>query len=179
MLTLLTMNIQLEQPFKLFTEQQCNSLILRARQLELKQGQVMGGDPLRQRRNNHTYWIALEDNEYDMLWDITIPLRGQYNLTWMQKPTQISLYCMGEFYDWHPDVYYGNHRKSIRSLTLTCTLQKATGAVFETRNCVYDLDQGEAIIFPADLEHRACAPTQGERWALTVWYMTPNLNILG
>ena len=173
------MNIQLEQPFKLFTEQQCHSLILRAQQLELKPGQVMGGDPLRQHRNNHAYWIALEDNEYDMLWDITMSLHGQYHLTWMQQPTQISLYRTGEFYDWHPDVYYGNHRKSIRSLTLTCTLQKAAGAVFETRNGVYDLDQGEAIIFPADLEHKACAPTQGERWALTVWYMTPNLNILG
>jgi len=173
------MNIQLEQPFKLFTQDQCDSLIGRAQQLELKPGQVMGGDALRQRRNNYTHWIALEDTEYDMLWDITIPLRDQYHLTWMQKPTQISLYRTGEFYDWHPDVYYGNHRKSIRSLTLTCTLQKAASAVFETRNGVYDLDQGEAIIFPADLEHRACAPTHGERWALTVWYMTPNLNILG
>ena len=179
MLTLLTMNIQLEQPFKLFTEQQCDSLILRARQLDLKLGQVMGGDPLRQRRNNHAYWIALEDKEYDMLWDLVEPWHQLLGLTWMQKPIQISKYHKGEFYDWHPDSYNQAHRKSVRALTLTCTLQCAPSAVFETRHGSYDLARGEALLFPAELEHRACAPTSGERWAFTVWYMRPNLDVLG
>jgi predicted 2-oxoglutarate/Fe(II)-dependent dioxygenase YbiX len=172
------MNIQLEQPFKLFTEAQCSSLILRAQQLELKQGQVMSNDPMRQRRNNHAYWLALEDNEYDQLWELVRPWHQELNLTWMQKPIQISRYHTGEFYDWHPDSYSHDHRKSVRALTLTCTLQTAPGAVFETRNGSYDLEQGHAILFPAELEHRACAPTVGERWALTVWYMRPNLDIV-
>ena len=173
------MNIQLEQPFKLFTEQQCDSLIERAKQLELKQGQVMSRDPLRQRRNNHAYWLTLTDEEYDNLWELVRPWHSSLNLTWMQKPTQISKYHTGEFYDWHPDSYSQEQRSSIRALTLTCTIQCAPSAVFETRNGSYDLARGHAILFPAELEHRACAPTQGERWAFTVWYMRPNLNILG
>lgn len=172
------MNIQLEQPFRLFTEEQCDSLILRAQELELKQGQVMGRDPERLKRNNHTYWLTLSNDEYDSLWELVRPLHQSLNLTWMQKPTQISRYHTGEFYDWHPDSFSQEHRSSIRALTLTCTLQCAAGAVFETRNGSYDLERGQAILFPSELEHRACAPTQGERWAFTVWYMTPNLNIL-
>lgn len=172
------MNIQLEQPFKLFTEQQCDSLILRAKQLELKPGQVMSRDPLRQRRNNHAYWLDLEEHEHDRLWELVRPWHQTMALTWMQKPTQVSRYHTGEFYDWHPDSYSQDHRSSVRALTLTCTLQCAQGAIFETRNGSYDLKAGEAIIFPAELEHRACAPIQGERWAFTVWYMRPNLNIL-
>jgi predicted 2-oxoglutarate/Fe(II)-dependent dioxygenase YbiX len=172
------MNIQLEQPFKLFTESQCSSLIHRAQQLERKQGQVMSGDPMRQRRNNHAYWLELEQSEYDHLWNLVEPWHDFLGLTWMQKPIQISRYHTGEFYDWHPDSYVQAHRKSVRSLTLTCTLQCAPGAVFETRRGSYDLEQGEAILFPAELEHRACAPTSGERWAFTVWYMRPNLDIL-
>ncbi len=176
--TLLTMNIQLERPFKLFTDSECCQLIERAQQLELKQGQVMSRDPLRQRRNNHTYWLALEEREYDYLWELVRPWHSQLGLTWMQKPIQISKYHTGEFYDWHPDSYSQDQRKSVRALTLTCTLQRAAGAFFETRNGSYDLEPGEAIVFPAELEHRACAPTAGERWAFTVWFMRPNLDIL-
>jgi len=172
------MNTQLEQPFKLFTPSECQQLIQRAQQLELKQGQVMSRDPLRQRRNNHAYWLSLEEDEYDHLWELVRPWHQELNLTWMQKPTQISRYHTGEFYDWHPDSYSQDHRKSVRALTLTCTLQTAPGAVFETRRGSYDLACGEAILFPAELEHRACAPTSGERWAFTVWYMRPNLDIL-
>ena len=177
--TLLTMNIQLEQPFKLFTEQQCSQLILRARQLELKQGQVLGGDPLRQHRTNHAYWLDLESHEHDSLWNLVEPWHSLLGLTWMQKPTQISRYQQGEFYDWHPDSFSQAHKKSVRALTLTCTLQCAPGAFFETRRGSYDLAAGEAIVFPSELEHRACAPTAGERWAFTVWYMRPNLDVLG
>jgi len=173
------MNIQLEQPFKLFTQDQCDSLIGRAQQLDLKPGQVLGGDALRQRRNNYTYWLDLEQHEHDSLWNLVEPWHSLLGLTWMQKPTQVSRYHVGEFYDWHPDSFAQAHKKSVRALTLTCTLQCAPGAVFETRRGTYDLTAGEAIIFPAELEHRACAPTQGERWAFTVWYMRPNLNILG
>ena len=172
------MNIQLEQPFQLFTPSQCLELIQRAQSLELKQGLVMSSDPLRQRRNNHAHWLSLEEVEYDMLWELVRPWHQLLSLTWMQKPIQISRYHTGEFYDWHPDSHSYDHRSSVRALTLTCTLQTAAGAVFETRRGSYDLKQGEALVFPAELEHRACAPTLGERWAFTVWYMRPNLNIL-
>ena len=171
------MNIKLEQPFRLFTEQECLDIIARARRLNPSMARVMSHDPQRQKRNNSAFWLTLAEPEYDYLWDVVKDLHSDFALTWMQKPIQISLYQVGEYYDWHQDTYSSDGRTSVRSLTLTCTLQTAASAVFETRDASWDLEPGWAVVFDSNREHRAQAPTQGERISLTVWYMKPNLNL--
>jgi len=89
---------------------------------------------------------------------------------WFEEPVQISRYSAGEFYDWHID-QYKMKRSSQRSVTLTCTLNQANDAIFETERQQYNLDKGEAVLFDSALRHRAVAPSNGERWSFTVWYM--------
>jgi len=170
------MNITLLQPFTLFTPEQCQSIINRAQGLEQQPGRVMGRDPERQSRNNSVYWLDIDQEESDRLWELVRPWHEEYQLTWFQKPVQISCYSAGEYYSWHRDNYGTEGRSSVRSLTLTCTLQTAAGAVFETELGEFDLAVGEAVLMPATMRHRACPPVEGERWSFTVWYMKPNSN---
>ena len=88
---------------------------------------------------------------------------------WIANPVQLSRYLPGEYYHWHQDVISG--RSSQRAYTLTITLQPAEGAHIEVEDKPYDLQAGEGIVFPSDLQHRATPPTSGTRYALTVWAM--------
>lgn len=159
--------IELNVPFRLFTEDQCEYLIERALQQELEWGKTYSPDV--KVRTNEITWLELSEGEYDNLWNI---VKDYWNeIHWYEKPIQISRYGPNQFYEWHDDAKPNRHRTSLRHLTLTCTLKSAPGAVFETELGVYDLMPGEAILFPSKLRHRALAPTIGERWSFTVWYM--------
>lgn len=162
--------IQLNEPFQLFTPDQCEDLIRRARAEQMIQGQTYTSR--KNIRTNHIVWLNLDQHEYDYLWELVKDFWGQVH--WYEQPIQISRYSPGEFYDWHSDSKPNHRRTSVRHLTLTCTLQTAPAAIFETKLKSYDLRPGEAVIFPSDLDHRACAPTQGERWSFTIWYMKRN-----
>lgn len=168
------MPIQLLEPFELFTPEQCHDIISRASGQEQLPGRVMGYDPNRTSRNNSVYWLSITEEESDRLWELVRPWHNEYHLTWFQKPVQISCYSQGEYYGWHTDTYDHTGRKSVRSLTLTCTLQTAPAAVFETEDRQYDLPAGWAVLMPSDRKHRATPPVEGERWSFTVWYMRPN-----
>lgn len=160
---------QILEPFQLFTAQECDDIIARAQDQLALARTTAGYD--RDVRSNTVAWLEFEDQGrfYDAMTG-----RDDYTVTWLQHPYQVSCYKQGEFYDWHEDLIPSAYRSSIRSLTLTCTLEPAPHAQFQTRDSYYDLSKGEAVLFPATLEHRATAPKQGERWALTVWGMQPN-----
>lgn len=160
-------NLQLNEPFQLFTEEQCKDFIRRANEQGLQQGQTYSSNS--NARSNNVSWLELTDDEYNYLWETVKDF--WWSVHWYEKPVQISRYAPGEFYEWHDDAKPNKGRSSIRHLTLTCTLQSAPGAVFETENRVYDLAPGMAVLFPSDVKHRATEPTEGERWSFTVWYM--------
>ena len=164
--------IELNHPFRLFTKEQCDDLILRTQSQEFDQGRTYSNNE--NIRTNQVVWLELTDKEYDSLWELVRDYWDQVH--WYERPIQISRYSAGQFYDWHNDNKPNRRRSSVRHLTLTCTLQSAPGAVFETELGIYDLAQGEAILFPSAMEHRACAPTQHERWSFTIWYMKRNAN---
>jgi len=161
--------IALQEPFRLFTPQECDEILARVQ--DLKPARVVGGE-LPNVRNNSVYWMDFEDQGrfYDIMTD-----REDVPVRWLQHPYQISRYAPGEFYDWHVDLIE-SRRSSIRSLTLTCTLEPAPGASiqFETRE--FELEKGWAVLFDAHTSHRANPPQSGERWALTVWGMQDNPN---
>ena len=100
----------------------------------------------------------------------------EYPVTWLEEPIQVSKYDTGQYYSWHKDQLV-NNRTSSRLLTLTCTLQNAPGGLFETRNHSFELNAGEAVIIPSDVDHRALPPISGTRWALTAWGMGANPNL--
>lgn len=160
-------NLQLNVPFRLFTEEQCKDLISRAESQGLSQGQTYSANS--EARNNNVSWLELTNEEYDYLWETVKDY--WWTLHWFEKPVQISKYAKGDFYDWHDDAKPNKSRSSVRHFTLTCTLQSAPGAVFETEDQVFDLEPGMAVLFPSDKQHRATEPAEGERWSFTVWYM--------
>jgi hypothetical protein len=89
----------------------------------------------------------------------------------MQTPFQISYYAPGDYYEWHQDVYRTQGRKSMRSLTLTVSLQAEAGAGVEFDSGVCELAPGQAVFFPSEARHRAYNNSSADRWAFTVWYM--------
>ena len=162
---------RLLEPFQLFTHRECQEIIRDCLDNPEQAGTTRAGR-LEDVRNNYVWW---KNYHYDRLWNIMTNIQG-YNVTWLET-FQISRYRTGEFYDWHTDGNDASRRSSVRLLTLTCTLRTAKGAVLETKDRVYNLPPGYAVIFEHNTEHRATAPVQGERWSFTVWGMTPNTRI--
>jgi len=161
--------IPLLEPFQLFTAEECDAIIERAR-TQLSEARTTAGYD-KNVRSNTVAWLEFEDQGrfYDIMTG-----RTDVEVKWLQHPYQVSCYKQGEFYDWHEDLIPSTYRSSIRSLTLTCTLEPAPNAQLQTKTQHFDLGKGQAILFDATTQHRATAPTQGERWALTVWGMKPN-----
>jgi hypothetical protein len=160
-------DLKLYEPFRLFTEKRCKDLIRRATDKGLQSGETYSSTS--DVRINNVSWLELDNDEYDYLWETVKDF--WWTVHWYEKPIQISKYSPGEYYDWHDDAKPNKGRSSVRYLTLTCTLQSAPGAIFETEDRVYDLEPGMAVLFPSDKKHRATSPTEGERWSFTVWYM--------
>jgi len=163
------------EPFTLFTPEECEEII-RAAQSEAEREGLAAGRYSPDVRNNHIYWWRHPDpGRFHHL----LTQYEEYPVTWLQEPFQVSRYDTGRYYEWHTDRFV-NSRTSARLLTLTCTLQAAPEARFETKDRSYELKTGEAIIFPSDMEHRATPPIKGTRWAFTVWAMgqNPKLNKL-
>lgn len=163
--------VNLLEPFSLFSPKQAQDLISQVSAADLVPGLIHSRGVVDHVRNNRVFWLSLDSDLKDYLWNVALAHRSCIPWTWFQEPVQISCYGPGQHYDWHTDVLIRG--RSRRCLTLTSTLN-ATDTVFETRHRSYTLGPGEAVFFPSDLEHRACAPSQGYRWALTVWYMQPN-----
>jgi len=156
------------EPFQLLEPQECRHIIGLAGDQGLAQGTMaMGQDHTI--RSSSVAWLDLEPEPY---YDIFKTVEG-YTIDWIYTPLQISRYQEDQFYDWHVDTL-SSRRSSQRCLTLTCCLQPAADAVLRVGNRVFDLALGEAVIFPSDTLHRADAPSQGERWALTIWGMKHN-----
>ena len=163
------MQVPLLTPFKLFEPHECDAIIDRAKH-SLAQGRTTGGVDTNI-RSNSVAWLEFEDQGrfYDCM-----TARDDHTVTWLQHPYQVSCYRPGEFYDWHIDLIQSTWRSSVRSLTLTCTLEPAPGATLEFESGELDLDKGYAVLFDATTQHRANPPTESTRWSFTVWGMQPN-----
>lgn len=164
--------MSLYEPFRLFSEEECKSIIELAKKSSEKNAKA-GGDYNPGVRNNTVFWIDFDRTSYlqHQMRYIT-----EYPVTWIEEPIQVSKYDTGQYYSWHKDQLV-NKRTSSRLLTLTCTLQNAPGGLFETRNHSFELQAGEAVIIPSDVDHRALPPISGTRWALTAWGMGANPNL--
>lgn len=171
----------LHTPFQLFSTKQCKKIIKLAQQQHaIMRGWTMGG--VHSMRTNSVYWLHPDD--IPPSWDLWVQVKRHLSarpdlpVDWLQEHWQISKYHTGEFYDWHSDSRPEHKRSSERSLTLTCTLQSAPGAALELGEHRWELPAGWAVVFPASDLHRATPPTQGTRWALTVWGMAWNQDVI-
>jgi len=104
------------------------------------------------------------------------------------SPIQVSKYEKEEFYDWHQDCYLlaANPIQGIEQRKLSVVLQlndpsEYTGGGLELENengkpLGYNLllNQGDLIVFPSFINHRAIEVTEGTRYSATGWVTGPN-----
>ena len=163
----------LYQPVKLLSHKQCRQIIKSAQRGGMSPGWTVRGTSSMRTNSVHWYTDAgdrlVNEIRNHMVSTAELPVH------WIKRPYQITRYCEGELYDWHRDwIPQWQSRSSNRSLTMVCTLQSAPGAVLELEDHTFDLEPGWAVTFPARDLHRATAPTEGERWSMTVWGMQRN-----
>ena len=157
------------ESFQLFNSIECAYYIAEAEKKGLSPGKIF--TPVDGVRTNNIAWIALQEEHFSKIWSIGNAL----NCKWFEHPVQVSCYAPGEYYSWHDDLKPGKYRTRRRDKTLTCTLRSAPGAIFETADHQFNLEEGHAVVIDSAMPHRATAPISGNRWALTVWFMSPNI----
>ena len=102
-------------------------------------------------------------------------------------PIQISKYAKEEFYDWHQDCYLLNPRhnelplvKLSVVLQLNCPTEYTGGGLeLEDELCKplghnLLLNQGDLIVFPSFINHRALEVKDGTRYSASGWVSGPN-----
>lgn len=162
-------NIELYKPFQLFTPEHCEQIIKESSKNTNGVRSLVSGKQETPQRSSTTFWYQPKAFTPEDLLDYFKPFEEQdYLVTYVQRPIQVARYRKGQFFGWHYDQRRGKHRHG-RLLTLTCTLREAPGSGFEIKDHSIKLGVGEAVIFPANVIHRATAPTEGERWAFTTW----------
>jgi hypothetical protein len=162
-------NIELYKPFQMFTPEDCRRIIEDASTNFKEVDSLTVGKKKVPRRTSTTFWYNPTEFAFDDLMQYFEPFVEQdYLVNFVQRPIQVAKYEPGQFFGWHFDQFRGKRRQG-RLLTLTCTLQEAPGADIEVEGHSFTLKTGEAVIFPANILHRATAPTEGIRWAFTTW----------
>ena len=113
-----------------------------------------------------------------------------FNIDWYES-VQISKYGAGQHYDWHQDgpsdcinayseknEVATNYRGKVRKLTVVALLQKSEeGGHLQCANDTpigdnryeFELNVGDAVVFPSYLWHRSAPVTKGEKQSMTMW----------
>src|ERR1700747_1299290 len=125
-------------------------------------------------RTTETQWV------YERLWDVATLYNSRYGFGLCAEMGQLQLtrYRAGQLYDWHMDL--GGGAMSLRKITLVVELaaggyQGGGTEVFygEGRNNRIALGQGDALVFPSFIMHRALPVESGTRWTLVSWLAGP------
>ena len=105
------------------------------------------------------------------------------------EPVQFTIYKPGMHYDWHEDAFVGAYdnqdkpylngkARKISMSVLLSDFNEYKGGEFEVdfgnrkepTRTVYEMqNQGDAIVFPADLLHKVRPVTHGTRYSLVMW----------
>jgi len=91
------------------------------------------------------------------------------------EPIQVASYEKDELYDWHPDDDILSRNKPMqRKLSIVCQLSKAEdfegGGLFikDVEESVLK-NQGDVVVFPAYMLHKAATVTSGKRVTAVCW----------
>ena len=125
-------------------------------------------------RTIETAWI------FDRIWDVATLYNSRYGFGLSEEMGQLQLtrYMAGQQYDWHMDL--GGGAMSLRKISVVVEL--AGGGydgggieVFygEGSGNRIALGQGDALVFPSFIMHRALPVQSGTRWTLVSWLTGP------
>ena len=127
-------------------------------------------------RTSETEWI------FERIWDVATFYNSQYGFELFAEMGQLQLtrYAKDQLYNWHMDL--GPGAMSLRKISVVVEL--AAGGydgggieVFygEGTNNRIALGQGDALIFPSFIMHRALPVHNGTRWTVVSWLTGPVL----
>jgi PKHD-type hydroxylase len=158
------------------------------RVIALSQGQtalrsMMAGRNASSIRDSDLFWVprtAQTDWIFERVRDIATQYNSRYGFTLSDEMGQLQLtrYARDQLYNWHMDL--GPGAMSLRKITVVVEL--AAGGydgggteVFygEGANNRIALTQGDALIFPSFIMHRALPVHRGTRWTLVSWLTGP------
>jgi PKHD-type hydroxylase len=131
-------------------------------------------------RDSDLFWIP-RTTQSEWIFERISNVATQYNsrygfgLSDEMGQLQLTRYATDQLYDWHMDL--GPGAMSLRKITVVVELaaggyQGGGTEIFYgegTHNRI-DLSQGDALIFPSFIMHRALAVQGGTRWTLVTWF---------
>jgi len=134
-------------------------------------------------RDSDLFWVprTLEtDWIFTRVWEVATLYNSRYGFELSEEMGQLQLtrYAKDQLYNWHMDL--GAGAMSLRKLSLVVELAAAgyDGGGIEvfygvgTSNRIA-LGQGDALIFPSFIMHRALPVQSGTRWTLVSWLTGP------
>ncbi len=148
---------------------------------EFKQGELAGGRVDGTRRQSEVAWLEADDSRWAWVRRILCGVALEANASKWQLDIgasiihgiQFARYGPSAFYEWHQDsTAEENDPATTRTLSMSVLIQNPeAGGGLELRNGgVIPLEVGDAVVFPADEEHRALEVTAGTREVLVAWF---------
>jgi PKHD-type hydroxylase len=125
-------------------------------------------------RTTETDWI------FERIWDVATLYNSRYGFGLCEEMGQLQLtrYAAGQLYDWHMDL--GGGAMSLRKISIVIELaageyEGGGTEVFygEGTNGRIALRQGDVLVFPSFIMHRALPVHHGVRWTLVSWLTGP------
>jgi PKHD-type hydroxylase len=130
-------------------------------------------------RDSDLFWIARTAQTewiFERVWNLATLYNSRYGFELLAEMDQLQLtrYAKGQLYNWHMDL--GPGATSLRKISVVVEL--AAGGydgggieVFygEGAGNRIALGQGDALVFPSFIMHRALPVQSGTRWTLVSW----------
>ena len=130
-------------------------------------------------RDSDLFWIARTAQTewiFERLWNLAKLYNSQYGFELLEEMDQLQLtrYATGQLYNWHMDLGAGAMSRRKISLVVELAAGGYDGGGIEvfygegTGNRIA-LGQGDALVFPSFIMHRALPVQSGTRWTLVSW----------
>jgi PKHD-type hydroxylase len=135
-------------------------------------------------RDSDLYWVPRTTETewiFERVWEVATLYNSRYGFGLAEEMGQLQLtrYAKDQLYDWHMDL--GAGAMSLRKISVVVELAAADGYDGGGTEVFYGegtgnrmaLGQGDALIFPSFIMHRALPVQSGTRWTLVSWLTGP------
>jgi PKHD-type hydroxylase len=161
-----------------FTAEECESVIALHQGSGALQSRMPRGDGAFI-RDSDLFWVARTAQTewiFERLWNLATLYNSQYGFELLAAMDQLQLtrYATGQLYNWHMDLGAGVMSRRKISMVVELAAGGYDGGGTEvfygegTGNRIA-LGQGDALVFPSFIMHRALPVQSGTRWTLVSW----------
>ena len=161
-----------------FTAEECERVIALHQERSALQSRMPRGDGAFI-RDSDLFWVprtAETEWIFARLWEVATLYNSRYRFELFEEMGQLQLtrYAKDQLYNWHMDL--GAGAMSLRKISVVVELAagRYDGGGIEvfygegTANRI-PLEQGDVLIFPSFIMHRALPVQSGTRWTLVSW----------